>query len=259
MHLSSKDLVRWPRRGTLSLHYCWDQISVTKFLLTTLAADQAGRQRQVRGLRDRPDDRDRKVPAIQHLIQAGRGRTGSFFCRFLVTIASSNITIWKTSETNRILPERPYGHLWKSGSTLVSRQYGNQDEHGNWNGMIKEVMIGVENGGADFAIADLSITTSRASAVTFSMPWMNLGKNWLISKLFFPYETLPPGNVIRTHNLLTCIFLPGISFLTGSCISPNNRFVLIGIQGGLVEDTKTSTVVTPNITNSLFIHKFLDT
>ena len=65
----------------------------------------------------------------------------------------------------------------KSGSTLVSRQYGNQDEHGNWNGMIKEVMIGVENGGADFAIADLSITTSRASAVTFSMPWMNLGKN----------------------------------------------------------------------------------
>jgi ABC-type amino acid transport substrate-binding protein len=43
--------------------------------------------------------------------------------------------------------------------------------------MIKEVMIGVENGGADFAIADLSITTSRASAVTFSMPWMNLGKD----------------------------------------------------------------------------------
>ncbi len=54
-------------------------------------------------------------------------------------------------------------------------QYGSQDEHGNWNGMIKEVMLGSEGGGADFAIADLSITSSRASAVTFSMPWMNLG------------------------------------------------------------------------------------
>jgi hypothetical protein len=41
--------------------------------------------------------------------------------------------------------------------------------------MIKEVMLGSEGGGADFAIADLSITSSRASAVTFSMPWMNLG------------------------------------------------------------------------------------
>jgi hypothetical protein len=54
-------------------------------------------------------------------------------------------------------------------------QYGSQDEHGNWNGLIKEVMLGSEGGGADFAIADLSITSSRASAVTFSMPWMNLG------------------------------------------------------------------------------------
>jgi hypothetical protein len=58
---------------------------------------------------------------------------------------------------------------------VVSFQYGSQDEHGNWNGMIKEVMLGSEGGGADFAIADLSITSSRASAVTFSMPWMNLG------------------------------------------------------------------------------------
>ena len=34
-----------------------------------------------------------------------------------------------------------------------------QDEHGNWNGMIKEVLEGTENGGADFAVADLSITS----------------------------------------------------------------------------------------------------
>jgi glutamate receptor, ionotropic, invertebrate len=49
------------------------------------------------------------------------------------------------------------------------------DEHGNWNGMMKEVMIGAENGGADFAVADLSITSQRASAVDFSMPFMTLG------------------------------------------------------------------------------------
>jgi hypothetical protein len=37
-------------------------------------------------------------------------------------------------------------------------------------------MIGTVDGGADFAIADLSVTSPRAQAVQFSMPWMNLGK-----------------------------------------------------------------------------------
>ena len=55
-------------------------------------------------------------------------------------------------------------------------KYGSIDNHGNWNGMMKEVLMGTENGGADFAIADLSVTSSRASAVTFSMPFMNLGE-----------------------------------------------------------------------------------
>ena len=32
--------------------------------------------------------------------------------------------------------------------------YGSQDEHGNWNGMIEEVMIGTDNGGADFAVGE---------------------------------------------------------------------------------------------------------
>ena len=54
-------------------------------------------------------------------------------------------------------------------------KYGGTDDHGNWNGMIKEVLMGAENGGADFAVADLSVTSKRAKAVTFSMPWMNLG------------------------------------------------------------------------------------
>ena len=41
---------------------------------------------------------------------------------------------------------------------------------------MKEVLAGPEKGGADFAVADLSITSSRTKAVVFSMPWMNLGE-----------------------------------------------------------------------------------
>ena len=33
--------------------------------------------------------------------------------------------------------------------------------------MINEVMVGVEEGGADFAIADLSVTSARNDAVQF--------------------------------------------------------------------------------------------
>ena len=40
-------------------------------------------------------------------------------------------------------------------------KYGGMDEHGNWNGMMYEVIHGVEDGGADFAVADLSITSQR--------------------------------------------------------------------------------------------------
>ena len=42
--------------------------------------------------------------------------------------------------------------------------------------MIGEVLLGPEEGGADFAIADLSMTSARAEVVDFSMPWMTLGK-----------------------------------------------------------------------------------
>jgi len=42
--------------------------------------------------------------------------------------------------------------------------------------MMREVLEGPENGGADFAVADLSITSLRASAVDFSLPWMSLGE-----------------------------------------------------------------------------------
>ena len=57
-------------------------------------------------------------------------------------------------------------------------QYGSEISPGNWNGMLGEVMDGV----ADFCIADISITSSRASAFAFTMPWLNLGISILYTK-----------------------------------------------------------------------------
>ena len=53
---------------------------------------------------------------------------------------------------------------------------------GNFNGMLGEVMDGT----ADFAIADISITSVRASNFAFSMPWMNLG----VSEVFVVYRVV---------------------------------------------------------------------
>ena len=58
-------------------------------------------------------------------------------------------------------------------------QHGSADPHSfwGWNGLVKEVVMGPnEDGGVDFAVADLSITTDRARVVQFSVPFMNLGK-----------------------------------------------------------------------------------
>ena len=42
--------------------------------------------------------------------------------------------------------------------------------------MIGEVLAGAEEDGADFAVADLSMTSGRAEVVDFSMPWLTLGR-----------------------------------------------------------------------------------
>jgi hypothetical protein len=56
-------------------------------------------------------------------------------------------------------------------------QYGGIDKRtGKWNGAIKQVLDGPEEGGSDFAVLDLSITSDRAKVVSFSMPFLNLGK-----------------------------------------------------------------------------------
>ena len=61
-------------------------------------------------------------------------------------------------------------------------------DSGKWNGMIGEVLMPIEDGGADFAIADLSMTSSRSAVVEFSMPWMTLGN--AKSLCFFSYRNL---------------------------------------------------------------------
>lgn len=58
-------------------------------------------------------------------------------------------------------------------------KYGKFDEDKKeWNGMIREVMIGK----ADLAIADLSITSSREDAVDFTLPFMSTGISILFKK-----------------------------------------------------------------------------
>ena len=57
-------------------------------------------------------------------------------------------------------------------------QYGSEISPGHWNGMLGEVMDGT----ADFCIADISITSARAAAFSFSMPWLNLGISILYIK-----------------------------------------------------------------------------
>lgn len=58
-------------------------------------------------------------------------------------------------------------------------KYGKYDEDKKeWNGMIREVMIGK----ADLAIADLSITSSREDAVDFTLPFMSTGISILFKK-----------------------------------------------------------------------------
>ncbi|XP_067287452.1 probable glutamate receptor isoform X2 [Pseudorasbora parva] len=63
-------------------------------------------------------------------------------------------------------------HLVKDGS------YGRQDESGNWNGMIGEVV----RGEADMAVAPLTLTAAREKAVGMTKPYMQTGISILLRK-----------------------------------------------------------------------------
>ena len=73
---------------------------------------------------------------------------------------------------------------------VADGKYGAESppDSGKWNGMIGEVLMPIEDGGADFAIADLSMTSSRSAVVEFSMPWMTLGNAKLL--YFFSCRSL---------------------------------------------------------------------
>lgn len=61
---------------------------------------------------------------------------------------------------------------------VEDKTYGKRNEHGEWNGMIRELI----DGKADLAIGDLTITYEREEAVDFTMPFMNLGISILFKK-----------------------------------------------------------------------------
>ncbi|XP_056461920.1 probable glutamate receptor [Gadus chalcogrammus] len=63
-------------------------------------------------------------------------------------------------------------HLVKDAS------YGRQDESGNWNGMIGEVV----RGEADLAVAPLTLTATREKAVAMTKPYMQTGISILLRK-----------------------------------------------------------------------------
>lgn len=56
--------------------------------------------------------------------------------------------------------------------------HGVKGKEGEWNGLIAEVV----EGRADIAVADLTITRERESAVDFTMPFMSLGVGILFQK-----------------------------------------------------------------------------
>ncbi|CAG5979977.1 unnamed protein product [Menidia menidia] len=56
--------------------------------------------------------------------------------------------------------------------------YGRQDENGNWNGMVGEVV----RGEADLAIAPLTLTAAREKAVDMTKPFMQTGISILLRK-----------------------------------------------------------------------------
>ncbi|XP_041639051.1 glutamate receptor U1 [Cheilinus undulatus] len=76
------------------------------------------------------------------------------------------------SEVAKKLGFRYRVQLVKDGS------YGRQDESGNWNGMVGEVM----RGEADLAIAPLTLTAAREKVVGMSKPFMQTGISILLRK-----------------------------------------------------------------------------
>merc|ERR1719397_2008487 len=94
----------------------------------------------------------------------------------------------------------PYTMLVEQPTKLSGNdRYEGESSPGNWNGMLGEV----QREEADFCIADISITSSRAAAFTFSMPWLNLG----ISILYIPPRSAPPSLLAFLEPFTTDVYI----------------------------------------------------
>uniref|UniRef100_A0A8C3QW75 Glutamate receptor n=1 Tax=Cyanoderma ruficeps TaxID=181631 RepID=A0A8C3QW75_9PASS len=100
-------------------------------------------------------------------------------------------------------------------------KYGAQDEKGQWNGMIKELI----DHKADLAVAPLTITHVREKAIDFSKPFMTLGVSILYRK---PNGTNP--SVFSFLNPLSPDIWMYIllAYLGVSCV----LFVIVSVPGG---------------------------
>ena len=97
-------------------------------------------------------------------------------------------------------------------------QYGSETSPGNWNGMLGEV----HDGKADFVIADISITASRASAFSFTIPWLNLG----ISILYIRPRPAAPSLLAFLDPFTTDVYIYtlGVFFVTALSMFVLGRF-----------------------------------
>merc|ERR1711936_25448 len=97
-------------------------------------------------------------------------------------------------------------------------KYGSETSPGNWNGMLGEV----HDGKADFVIADISITASRASAFSFTIPWLNLG----ISILYIRPRPAAPSLLAFLDPFTTDVYIYtlGVFFVTALSMFVLGRF-----------------------------------
>lgn len=94
--------------------------------------------------------------------------------------------------------------------------YGIKNEEGEWNGMIGELI----RGEADIAIVDLTITSKRAEAVDFTLPFMNTGISILFKKPTTKVTTLfsflsPFSMVVWIYVVGAYIGVSAILFIVG--------------------------------------------
>ena len=113
------------------------------------------------------------------------------------------------------------GKVMREGGLVVIVnicQYGSETSPGNWNGMLGEV----HDGKADFVIADISITASRASAFSFTIPWLNLG----ISILYIRPRPAAPSLLAFLDPFTTDVYIYtlGVFFVTALSMFVLGRF-----------------------------------